>query len=101
MEPNIQRRKHFDFHSGSLSLFASLIFQSLLDEPNPNSPANSAAAQLYQENRREYEKMVIKCVEESWKDTDVPDGDAPEEDADAAMEVDAAAAAAPPGAAAE
>uniref|UniRef100_G1P562 Ubiquitin conjugating enzyme E2 A n=10 Tax=Yangochiroptera TaxID=30560 RepID=G1P562_MYOLU len=25
--------------------------QSLLDEPNPNSPANSQAAQLYQENK--------------------------------------------------
>ena len=44
--------------------------QSLLDEPNPNSPANSAAAQLYQENRREYEKRVLKCVEESWADAD-------------------------------
>lgn len=40
--------------------------QSLLDEPNPNSPANSLAAQLYQENRREYEKRVQQTVEESW-----------------------------------
>jgi len=40
--------------------------QSLLDEPNPNSPANSQAAQLYQENRREYEKKVLAIVEESW-----------------------------------
>ncbi|EFN72290.1 Ubiquitin-conjugating enzyme E2 1, partial [Camponotus floridanus] len=31
------------------------MLQSLLDEPNPNSPANSLAAQLYQENKREYE----------------------------------------------
>ena len=38
--------------------------QSLLDEPNPNSPANSLAAQLYQENRREYEKRVQKITEE-------------------------------------
>ncbi|PBC33085.1 Ubiquitin-conjugating enzyme E2 [Apis cerana cerana] len=30
--------------------------QSLLSDPNPNSPANSMAAQLYKENRREYEK---------------------------------------------
>ena len=44
--------------------FVSL--QSLLDEPNPNSPANSMAAQLYQENRREYEKKVKAIVEESW-----------------------------------
>lgn len=40
--------------------------QSLLDEPNPNSPANSVAAQLYQENRREYEKRVAAIVEQSW-----------------------------------
>ena len=40
--------------------------QSLLDEPNPNSPANSVAAQLYQENRREYEKRVVATVESSW-----------------------------------
>ncbi|KAA8588727.1 hypothetical protein FQN60_010072 [Etheostoma spectabile] len=33
--------------------------QSLLDEPNPNSPANSQAAQLYQENKREYEKRAV------------------------------------------
>lgn len=40
--------------------------QSLLDEPNPNSPANSQAAQLYQDNRKEYEKRVRATVEESW-----------------------------------
>ena len=38
--------------------------QSLLDEPNPNSPANSQAAQMYSENRREYEKKVMQIVEE-------------------------------------
>jgi hypothetical protein len=42
------------------------VVQSLLDEPNPNSPANSLAAQLYQENRREYEKRVAAIVEQSW-----------------------------------
>lgn len=45
---------------------AGIILQSLLDEPNPNSPANSLAAQLYQENKREYEKKVIAIVEQSW-----------------------------------
>lgn len=44
----------------------AFILQSLLDEPNPNSPANSLAAQLYQENRREYEKKVSAIVEQSW-----------------------------------
>uniref|UniRef100_A0AAR2IVH4 E2 ubiquitin-conjugating enzyme n=1 Tax=Pygocentrus nattereri TaxID=42514 RepID=A0AAR2IVH4_PYGNA len=43
--------------------------QSLLDEPNPNSPANSQAAQLYQENKREYEKRVSAIVEQSWRDS--------------------------------
>jgi ubiquitin-protein ligase len=42
------------------------LYQSLLDEPNPNSPANSLAAQLYQENKREYEKRVATVVEQSW-----------------------------------
>lgn len=42
------------------------MLQSLLDEPNPNSPANSLAAQLYQENKREYEKRVATVVEQSW-----------------------------------
>merc|ERR1711970_1527266 len=44
--------------------------QSLLDEPNPNSPANSQAAQLFQENRREYEKKVMQVVEQSWKEAE-------------------------------
>ena len=42
--------------------------QSLLSDPNPNSPANSMAAQLFKENRREYEKRVKACVEQSWSD---------------------------------
>lgn len=42
--------------------------QSLLHDPNPNSPANNEAAQLYRENRREYEKKVAAIVQESWND---------------------------------
>ena len=42
--------------------------QSLLSDPNPNSPANGMAAQLFKENRREYEKRVKNCVEQSWCD---------------------------------
>jgi ubiquitin-conjugating enzyme E2 A len=41
--------------------------QSLLCDPNPKSPANSEAARLYQENRREYNRRVRQIVEESWK----------------------------------
>merc|ERR1712173_533914 len=44
--------------------------QSLLDEPNPNSPANAEAAQLFRENRREYERRVQDIVEKSWMDCD-------------------------------
>ena len=40
--------------------------QSLLCDPNPNSPANSEAARLWNENRREYNRRVVQCVEESW-----------------------------------
>merc|ERR1712137_925941 len=40
--------------------------QSLLCDPNPNSPANSEAAQLYKENRREYDRKVMEVVEDSW-----------------------------------
>jgi len=40
--------------------------QSLLSDPNPASPANSEAARLYQENRREYDRKVKEIVEQSW-----------------------------------
>jgi len=40
--------------------------QSLLTDPNPNSPANSEAARMFSENRREYNKRVQEVVEASW-----------------------------------
>jgi len=40
--------------------------QSLLNDPNPNSPANSEAARLYVENKKEYTHKVMEVVEESW-----------------------------------
>jgi ubiquitin-conjugating enzyme E2 A len=52
-------------------------FQSLLHDPNPNSPANNEAAQLYRENRREYEKKVAAIVQESWNEDSDDDTDAP------------------------
>jgi ubiquitin-conjugating enzyme E2 A len=42
--------------------------QSLLHDPNPNSPANAEAAQLYRENMKEYIRRVKATVEESWLD---------------------------------
>ena len=48
-----------------LSVLTSI--QSLLTDPNPNSPANAEAARLYTENIQEYYKKVKECVENSWK----------------------------------
>ncbi|OQS54706.1 UBC2 [Ecytonucleospora hepatopenaei] len=47
-----------------LSLLLSI--QSLLADPNENSPANAEAANLYMQNREEYEKRVKETVELSW-----------------------------------
>lgn len=44
--------------------------QSLLHDPNPNSPANAEAAQLYHENMKEYVRRVRATVEDSWLDPD-------------------------------
>lgn len=41
--------------------------QSLLTDPNPNSPANQVAAKLYVDDIEEYNNRVRKCVEESWE----------------------------------
>ncbi|CAG5080070.1 Oidioi.mRNA.OKI2018_I69.PAR.g9463.t1.cds [Oikopleura dioica] len=41
--------------------------RNLLDEPNPNSPANTLAAQLFTENRAEYDKKIEEIVEASWR----------------------------------
>mmetsp|Transcript_21752 Transcript_21752/g.49506 ORF Transcript_21752/g.49506 Transcript_21752/m.49506 type:complete len:176 (-) Transcript_21752:85-612(-) len=50
--------------------------QSLLTDPNPNSPANSEAARLWSDNRREYNRRVSEIVEESWAAADaLDDGD--------------------------
>lgn len=49
--------------------------QSLLHDPNPNSPANNEAAQLFRENRREYDRRVANIVTESYKAEDDDDDD--------------------------
>ena len=56
--------------------------QSLLCDPNPNSPANSEAAQLFQSNKREYNRRVRECVEQSWLTAGAGDEDDDEEDED-------------------
>ena len=52
--------------------------QSLLSDPNPQSPANAEASQLFERDRREYNRRVRDIVEQSWMEGD-DDGDAKEE----------------------
>ena len=61
------------FGDGVFATVYLFFLQSLLHDPNPNSPANNEAAQLYRENRREYEKKVATVVQESWNDEDEDD----------------------------
>lgn len=62
-------------------LMCHLCLQSLLHDPNPNSPANNEAAQLFRENRREYNLRVASIVTESWKaDDNDEDEDSDKED---------------------
>ena len=42
--------------------------QSLLSDPNPASPANAEASQLYESNRHEYNVRIQEVVENSWLD---------------------------------
>ena len=49
--------------------------QSLLSDPNPDSPANPEASKLFQEDRREYNRRVRACVEGSWQKISGNNGD--------------------------
>ena len=42
--------------------------QSLLCDPNTDSPANPEAAKLYQTSKKEYNKRVRKCAEKSLEE---------------------------------
>lgn len=44
--------------------------QSLLSDPNPNSPANSEAAKLYSDDRSLYNQRVQEVVEATWAYTE-------------------------------
>ncbi|EPR79144.1 Ubiquitin-conjugating enzyme E2 2 [Spraguea lophii 42_110] len=48
-----------------------LSIQSLLNDPNVNSPANTEAAEMYSNNKDQYFKKVKEMVEDSWTDIDV------------------------------
>ena len=54
-------------HRWSASLDVSTLLvsiRSLLTDPNPASPANSEAAMLYQNHRRDYERRVRECIDQ-------------------------------------
>ena len=57
--------------------------QSLLCDPNVNSPANNTAAVMYSQNYQEYCSRVRQCVEQSQQDVD-DDDDEDDENADEA-----------------
>ncbi len=40
--------------------------QSLLTDPNPSSPANIDAANLFSQDKRQYERRVRQCIERGW-----------------------------------
>lgn len=65
--------------------------QSLLHDPNPNSPANAEAASLYRENMKEYVRRVKATVEASWLDDGEGTEGIAEEDEEAAPANGAAA----------
>jgi len=65
--------------------------QSLLHDPNVNSPANNEAARLYREHRREYDKKVAAIVQESWledEDEEVDENVKDEEEVEGRRDVD-------------
>jgi ubiquitin-conjugating enzyme E2 A len=56
--------------------------QSLLSDPNPASPANAEASQLFERDRRDYNRRVREVVEQSWLEGDDAGDDAGGEEAD-------------------
>ena len=58
--------------------------QSLLNDPNPQSPANSEAARLYVENKKEYAARVHAVVEASLEEFDDEDDEEEDEEEAAA-----------------
>jgi ubiquitin-conjugating enzyme E2 A len=50
--------------------------QSLLSDPNPASPANAEASQLFERDRRDYNRRVREVVEQSWLEGDDAEDDA-------------------------
>ncbi|UJR28509.1 hypothetical protein I4U23_009747 [Adineta vaga] len=63
-------------HRWSASLDVSTLLvsiRSLLTDPNPASPANSEAAMLYQNHRRDYERRVREYIDQQLMEDDEND----------------------------
>lgn len=59
----------------SYDVFAILnSIRILLGEPNPNSPANHVAAEMYQKDEKEYRRVVRRVIEESFEEGDLEGG---------------------------
>ena len=57
--------------SASLDVSTLLVsIRSLLTDPNPASPANSEAAMLYQNHRRDYERRVREYIDQQLMEDD-------------------------------
>ena len=61
-----EHKKQLRLAELTLRVVLCAALQSLLTDPNPDSPANSEAAKMFMENKAEYTKRVLRCVEESW-----------------------------------
>ena len=77
MEPDLRRSFYSDqvgYASQMSCVFIVCLttsrssIQSLLGDPNPNSPANAEAARLFVDNKREYVDKVQDCVQKSWEE---------------------------------
>ena len=54
--------------SPALSFYKILLsIQSLLTDPNPDSPLNGEAAELFKKNRRDYKKKCQMLIQESFE----------------------------------
>lgn len=61
--------------SASLDVSTILVsIRSLLTDPNPASPANSEAALLYQNHRRDYERRVREYIDQQLMEEDDENG---------------------------
>lgn len=89
--------------SASLDVSTLLVsIRSLLTDPNPASPANSEAAMLYQNHRRDYERRVREYIDQQiMEDEDNDEGELEKSATDKKNSVATTSASLPPPAASD